>query len=92
MRHCKKVPFLAFSNISTLCPCCSHVNKKALDQFVTFTEQKEELTRRAEENARGDAKIRQLIETLDLRKDHDVQRTFRVGAWGLRARKDLAVL
>ena len=69
-----------YSASASQCPHCSHVNKKALDQFVTFTEQKEELTRRAEENARGDAKIRQLIETLDLRKDHDVQRTFRVGA------------
>ena len=81
MRHQKPLQIFLFWNpsIPKLRPKCSHVNKKALDQFVTFTEQKEELTRRAEENARGDTKIRQLMETLDLRKDHDVQRTFRVG-------------
>ena len=31
----------------------SHVNKKALDQFVTFSEQKEKLTKRKQEVDKG---------------------------------------
>jgi structural maintenance of chromosome 3 (chondroitin sulfate proteoglycan 6) len=54
-----------------------HVNQKALDQYVAFTDQRAELTRRAEENGRAEAKIRQLIATLDLRKDEAVERTFK---------------
>jgi structural maintenance of chromosome 3 (chondroitin sulfate proteoglycan 6) len=32
----------------------SHVNKKALDQYVNFTEQREELRRRQDELDKGD--------------------------------------
>lgn len=32
---------------------------------------------RAQENDRGDDKIRQLIDTLDLRKDEAIERTFK---------------
>ena len=56
-----------------------HVNRKALDEYASFTEQKTELKRRQEENARGEAKIKQLIQTLDLRKDEAIERTFKVG-------------
>ena len=55
-----------------------HVNRKALDEYASFTEQKTELKRRQEENARGEAKIKQLIQTLDLRKDEAIERTFKV--------------
>lgn len=58
---------------------CRHVNRKALDEYASFTEQKTELKRRQEENARGEAKIKQLIQTLDLRKDEAIERTFKVG-------------
>ncbi|KAK9866710.1 hypothetical protein WJX84_008069 [Apatococcus fuscideae] len=53
------------------------VNQKALDQYVNFTEQREELTQRQTENSRGEAKIKQLIQTLDLRKDEAIERTFK---------------
>lgn len=58
---------------------CRHVNKKALDQYVNFTDQKEELLRRHEDNVRGKDKIQQLIHSLDLRKDEAIERTFKVG-------------
>ena len=54
-----------------------HVNRKALDQFATFTDQRAELQRRQGDNERGEAKIRQLIDTLDLRKDEAIERTFK---------------
>lgn len=56
-----------------------HVNRKALDQYAAFTDQRAELARRQEENARGETKIKQLIDTLDLRKDEAIERTFKVG-------------
>ncbi|DBB00026.1 hypothetical protein WJX77_003476 [Trebouxia sp. C0004] len=55
----------------------SHVNKKALDQYTNFTEQREELARRQTENGRGEDKIKQLIQTLDMRKDEAIERTFK---------------
>ena len=62
----------------TLGAVCSHVNKKALDQYTNFTEQREELARRQTENGRGEDKIKQLIQTLDMRKDEAIERTFKV--------------
>lgn len=55
----------------------SHVNKKALDQFINFTEQREALTRSREELDAGAVAIRQLIDSLDQRKDEDILRTFK---------------
>lgn len=55
----------------------AHVNKKALDQFMTFTEQREVLRKRREELETGASAIRQLIESLDQRKDADILRTFK---------------
>ena len=54
------------------------MNKKALDQYTDFTEQREELARRQTENGRGEDKIKQLIQTLDMRKDEAIERTFKV--------------
>ena len=45
---------------------------------MNFTEQREELTRRQTENTRGEAKIKQLIDVLDMRKDEAIERTFKV--------------
>jgi len=53
------------------------VNKKALDQYVNFTEQREELHKRQAELDSGDEKIRELISVLDLRKDESIERTFK---------------
>lgn len=55
----------------------SHVNKKALDQYVTFTEQREELQKRQAELDKGDEKIKELISALDMRKDEAIERTFK---------------
>ncbi|CAI9105898.1 OLC1v1004922C1 [Oldenlandia corymbosa var. corymbosa] len=55
----------------------SHVNKKALDQYVNFTEQREELQRRQAELDSGDEKIKELIKVLDMRKDESIERTFK---------------
>ena len=46
----------------------SHVNKKALDQYVSFSEQKEKLIKRKEELDRGHKKINDLMEVLEQRK------------------------
>ena len=53
------------------------MNKKALDQFTSFTEQREELAARHAENCAAERKIRDLIATLDMRKDEAVERTFK---------------
>ncbi|RVE45906.1 hypothetical protein evm_009440 [Chilo suppressalis] len=55
----------------------NHVNKKALDQFISFSEQKEKLYKRKEELDIGGEKIRELIETLEHRKLEAIQFTFR---------------
>ncbi|XP_038693265.1 structural maintenance of chromosomes protein 3 [Tripterygium wilfordii] len=55
----------------------SHVNKKALDQYVNFTEQREELQNRQAELDAGDEKIGELITVLDQRKDESIERTFK---------------
>ncbi|KAM7528415.1 hypothetical protein LguiB_031825 [Lonicera macranthoides] len=55
----------------------SHVNKKALDQYANFTEQREELQKRQEELNAGDEKIKELITVLDQHKDESIERTFK---------------
>jgi structural maintenance of chromosome 3 (chondroitin sulfate proteoglycan 6) len=55
----------------------AHVNRKALEQFTSFTEQRRELEARRAEVGEGEAKIRELIAALDLRKDEAIERTFR---------------
>ncbi|ESQ50590.1 hypothetical protein EUTSA_v10023124mg [Eutrema salsugineum] len=55
----------------------SHVNKKALDQYVNFTEQREELKEKQAELDAGDEKIKELISVLDQRKDESIERTFK---------------
>eukprot|EP00958_Prasinococcus_capsulatus_P027003 scaffold5150_cov376-Prasinococcus_capsulatus_cf.AAC.13 len=56
----------------------AHVNKKALDQYVSFFEQREELVRRQAELTQGEGKIKELIQVLDQRKQDAIQRTFRM--------------
>jgi len=55
----------------------SHVNKKALDQYVTFTEQREDLLKRQKELQSGEVKIKELVQSLDMRKDEAIERTFK---------------
>eukprot|EP00698_Gefionella_okellyi_P003554 TRINITY_DN13345_c0_g1_i1.p1 TRINITY_DN13345_c0_g1~~TRINITY_DN13345_c0_g1_i1.p1 ORF type:complete len:1206 (+),score=342.11 TRINITY_DN13345_c0_g1_i1:115-3732(+) len=55
----------------------SHVNKKALDQFMTFSDQRTHLTERLDDSENSAKSIRDLIETLDQRKDEAIERTFK---------------
>lgn len=55
----------------------SHVNKKALDQFVNFSDQKEKLIKRKEELDRADQSIKDLIYHLDQRKYEAIELTFK---------------
>jgi structural maintenance of chromosome 3 (chondroitin sulfate proteoglycan 6) len=55
----------------------SHVNKKALDQYVKFNESRVQLLERKEELDHGAEKVQELIENLDLKKDEAINRTFR---------------
>jgi structural maintenance of chromosome 3 (chondroitin sulfate proteoglycan 6) len=55
----------------------SHVNKKALDQFVNFTEQKEVLNSRKQDLDAGEKAIAELVTTLDRQKDEAIERTFK---------------
>ncbi|XP_039261631.1 structural maintenance of chromosomes protein 3-like [Styela clava] len=55
----------------------SHVNKKALDQFVSFSEQKEKLLKRKEEVDRGKQAILNLMEHMEHQKYEAIQFTFR---------------
>ena len=55
----------------------SHVNKKAYDQYVNFSEQREGLLTRKEELDVGATKIQELVDSLDKQKDDAINRTFR---------------
>ena len=55
----------------------SHVNKKALDQYQQFTEQREGLEVRRGELDKAHAKIKELMSFLDQKKDESIERTFK---------------
>ncbi|TMW60418.1 hypothetical protein Poli38472_000460 [Pythium oligandrum] len=55
----------------------NHVNKKALDQYVSFNEQRSTLLDRKKELDDGDSSIKDLIDVLDRRKDEAILRTFK---------------
>ena len=54
----------------------SHVNKKAMDQYINFSERKEELLKKKNEVDAGAESIQSLIKKLDMRKDEAIMRTF----------------
>ncbi|TKX27163.1 putative chromosome segregation protein sudA [Elsinoe australis] len=54
-----------------------HVNKKAFEQYNSFTRQQESLTERREELETSSRSITELIDTLDQRKDEAIERTFK---------------
>ncbi|TPX33876.1 hypothetical protein SmJEL517_g03353 [Synchytrium microbalum] len=54
----------------------SHVNKKALEQYNSFTRQRESLDKRKEELDTSSKSIEDLIKKLDQRKDEAIERTF----------------
>jgi structural maintenance of chromosome 3 (chondroitin sulfate proteoglycan 6) len=55
----------------------SHVNKKAFDQYVNFNETRVRLLKRKEELDHGAEKVKDLIDSLDQKKDEAINRTFR---------------
>ncbi|KAH8878172.1 Structural maintenance of chromosomes protein 3 [Schistosoma japonicum] len=55
----------------------SHVNKKALDQFVSHSEEKEKLLKRKEELDKGCQAIKDLMNALDHQKYEAIQLTFK---------------
>ncbi|EPB69959.1 RecF/RecN/SMC protein [Ancylostoma ceylanicum] len=54
-----------------------NVNKKALDQFVQAASQKEDLTKRMEEQQKSQKSIEDLLQVLDTRKYEAIQLTFK---------------
>ena len=53
------------------------VNKKAIDQFANFSDQRDNLLKRQREINEGDESIRELIDHLDSKKIEALQRTFK---------------
>merc|ERR1712150_394410 len=54
-----------------------HVNKKAYDQFVNFSDKRESLLERKTEVDREAEKVKELVDSLDQQKDEAINRTFR---------------
>jgi structural maintenance of chromosome 3 (chondroitin sulfate proteoglycan 6) len=54
-----------------------HVNKKAFEQYNSFTRQRESLETRRKELENSLSSITELIDVLDQRKDEAIERTFR---------------
>jgi structural maintenance of chromosome 3 (chondroitin sulfate proteoglycan 6) len=55
----------------------SHVNKKAFEQYNTFTKQRDTLKKRRTELDSSQKSIQELIDHLDQRKDEAIERTFK---------------
>lgn len=54
-----------------------NVNKKAFEQYNSFTTQRETLTKRRKELDSSQASIEDLVQVLDQRKDEAIERTFK---------------
>ncbi|KAK4192119.1 putative chromosome segregation protein [Podospora australis] len=54
-----------------------HINKKAFDQYNSFTTQREQLLKRRKELDTSQSSIEALIEHLDQEKDEAIERTFK---------------
>ena len=54
-----------------------HVNKKALDQYASFSEERDRLIAKQVEMDEAREKIEELIEHLDTKKDEAIERTFK---------------
>ncbi|KAJ9091426.1 hypothetical protein QFC21_007216 [Naganishia friedmannii] len=55
----------------------SHVNKRAYEQYETFSKQKDDLIKRRDELVASGQSVDELVETLDRRKDEAIERTFK---------------
>ncbi|KAH7037928.1 RecF/RecN/SMC [Microdochium trichocladiopsis] len=54
-----------------------HVNKKAFEQYNSFTNQQEQLLKRRQELDKSQESIEELVAHLDQRKDEAIERTFK---------------
>ncbi|CAI5445487.1 unnamed protein product [Caenorhabditis angaria] len=54
-----------------------NVNKKALDQYLTASTQKDELAKRMEEQLKSESSIEELLKVLEARKYEAIQMTFK---------------
>ncbi|OLY85582.1 Chromosome segregation protein sudA [Smittium mucronatum] len=59
-----------------------HVNKKAADQYISFSRQRDDLSMRREELTNSYESIIKLIKELDQRKDEAIERNFKLVAKG----------
>ncbi|KAF7988611.1 hypothetical protein HCN44_001184 [Aphidius gifuensis] len=64
-------------NINNQLKDYKHVNKKALDQYLSFTDQRQMFMKRKEELDRADIKIKELMNVLEMRKFEAMQFTFK---------------
>jgi len=55
----------------------AHVNKKAYEQYSSFTKQRDQLLERREELDKSAESIKELVDVLDQRKDEAIERTFK---------------
>jgi structural maintenance of chromosome 3 (chondroitin sulfate proteoglycan 6) len=55
----------------------SHVNKRAYEQYETFSRQKDDLIKRRDELVASGQSVDELVDTLDRRKDEAIERTFK---------------
>ena len=53
------------------------MNKKALDQFANFNDQRDKLLERQKELDAAEASIKELIKNLDFKKDEAIERTYK---------------
>lgn len=64
-------------NVNEALKAFAHVNKKAFEQYSSFTKQRDELIARQEELDESQKSILELIDVLDARKDEAIERTFK---------------
>lgn len=55
----------------------SHINKKAIEQYTTFTKQRDDLVKRREELNKSHESIEELILNLKLQKNNAIKKSFR---------------
>ena len=55
----------------------AHVNKKAFEQYNSFTKQRDQLLQRREDLDSSASSIEELVQVLDQRKDEAIERTFK---------------
>ena len=74
----------ALAKVNAQLKAYAGVNRKALDQYVSFQEQRQQLLARRQEDGQAHEKIQELIATLDQRKDESIERTFKQVAFNFR--------